>query len=313
MELPDAGSVSLALGAGLVAAVNPCGFALLPAYLSLFVLTDDDQPTATVVARALRATVALTLGFAGVFVAFGLAIAPVASSIQAYLPAFTVVLGLVVAAVGLWVLAGRSLPSFRMPGRRTSGAGGGKPIVASWPAMTGFGASYAIASLGCTIAPFLAVVVASFRSGSTTAGVVLFLCYALGMGLAVGVASVGVALARRGVVTTLRRVGSLVPRLGGLVLLVAGAYVAWYGVWELRVLHAGAGNDPLIAAAADVQTWLVGTVESIGLSGLATALGVLILVAMVMARRRSRRTTTATSQQPRSSSDPADTTSSTSG
>ena len=48
--------------------------------------------------------------------------------------------------------------------------------------MTGFGASYAIASLGCTIAPFLAVVVTSFRSGSTAQGLVLFLVYAGGMG-----------------------------------------------------------------------------------------------------------------------------------
>ncbi|MEV1144506.1 hypothetical protein AB0I76_12585, partial [Micromonospora sp. NPDC049799] len=30
----------LALGAGLLAAVNPCGFALLPAYLSMLVLGD---------------------------------------------------------------------------------------------------------------------------------------------------------------------------------------------------------------------------------------------------------------------------------
>ena len=33
------GLLALALGAGMVAAINPCGFALLPAYLSLFVLS----------------------------------------------------------------------------------------------------------------------------------------------------------------------------------------------------------------------------------------------------------------------------------
>ena len=76
----DPGSLSLALGAGLVAALNPCGFALLPAYLSLFVLGDAPRSSAAAVVRALRATAALTLGFAGVFVAFGLAIAPVAAT-----------------------------------------------------------------------------------------------------------------------------------------------------------------------------------------------------------------------------------------
>ncbi len=287
----DAGSLSLALGAGLVAAVNPCGFALLPAYLSLFVLDVAPRSPAAAVGRALRATAALTLGFAGVFVAFGLAIAPVAASLQAYLPAFTVLLGLLLALMGLWLLAGRRLPSLPIPRRGKGGAG--SPVVASWPAMMGFGASYAVASLGCTIAPFLAVVVTSFRSGSPAAGVVLFAAYAAGMGLTVGVAATAVALARRGLVNSMRRAGSLVPRLGGLVLAAAGIYVAWYGAWELRVLHGGAGADPVVSTAAQVQQWLATRTEAIGLPGLAFALAALILAAPAGSRLlRPRRSDT---------------------
>ncbi|TIC89019.1 cytochrome c biogenesis protein CcdA [Nocardioides sp. GY 10113] len=282
----ESGEIGLALGAGLVAAVNPCGFALLPAYLSLFVLGDQPATATAAVARALRATVALTLGFAGVFVAFGLAIAPVAASVQAYLPWFTVVLGVVLALAGLWVLAGRRLPSLRLPGRR---GGSGKPVVASWPAMVGFGASYAVASLGCTIAPFLAVVVTSFRAGSPGAGVVLFAAYALGMGVAVGVAATAVALARRGPVAAMRRVGGPATRVAGLVLALAGAYVAWYGAWELRVLHGGAGQDPVVSAAGEVQRWLVERTEAIGLTGLAVALAALVAGAVLSVVVRGRR------------------------
>ncbi len=78
----DARIPHLALGAGLVAAVNPCGFALLPAYLSLFALGDAPRSPAVAVGQALRATLALTLGFAAVFVVFGLAVAPVAASVH---------------------------------------------------------------------------------------------------------------------------------------------------------------------------------------------------------------------------------------
>ncbi len=194
----EASSLWLAIGAGVVAAVNPCGFALLPAYLSLFVLEDAPSSPTRAVVRALRATPALTVGFAGVFLLFGLVVSPVAGSVQAYLPAFTVVLGAVLALAGLWVAAGRSLPMARL-GRGQ--ASGGSAVVASWRVMTGFGASYALASLGCTIAPFLAVVVTSFRSSSPVAGLVLFAGYALGMGLTVGTAATAVALARRGVVS----------------------------------------------------------------------------------------------------------------
>ena len=95
--------------------------------------------------------------------------------------------------------------------------------------MVAFGASYATASLTCSIAPFLALAVTSFRAGSTREGVLLYVAYGLGMGLLVGLAAVAVALARRGLVTKLRRTGRWVPRVGGALLLVAGAYVAWYG------------------------------------------------------------------------------------
>jgi pyruvate/2-oxoglutarate dehydrogenase complex dihydrolipoamide dehydrogenase (E3) component/cytochrome c biogenesis protein CcdA len=270
----DAGSLTLALGAGLVAAVNPCGFALLPAYLSLFVLGDAPRSRTAAVGRALRATTALTLGFAGVFVGFGLAIAPVAASVQSFLPAFTVALGLLLALAGLWLLAGRGLPSLPIPRRRKAATA--SPVVANWPAMMGFGASYAVASLGCTIAPFLAVVVTSFRSGSPGAGVVLFAAYAAGMGLTVAVAATAVALARRGLVTSMRRAGSIVPRLGGLVLAAAGGYVAWYGAWELRVLHGGAGTDPVVSTAAGVQEWLATRTAAIGVIGLALVLTALL-------------------------------------
>ena len=162
------GAVALALGAGVVAALNPCGFALLPAYLSLFVL-EEQQSRTRAVARALRATAAMTAGFAGVFALFGLAVAPVASGVQQYLPWFTVVFGLLIAVAGLWVLAGRTLPVLRPRSR------GGRPVTAGVGSMAGFGASYAVASLGCTVAPFLAIVVTAFRAGSTARGVVLFL------------------------------------------------------------------------------------------------------------------------------------------
>ncbi|GAB4086684.1 hypothetical protein GCM10028784_33140 [Myceligenerans cantabricum] len=278
--MPGADAFAVAFGAGVVAAVNPCGFALLPAYLSLFVL-DEQRSRSAAVGRALRATAALTLGFAGVFLVFGLAVAPVAAAVQAYLPAFTVVLGLVVAAAGGWLLAGRSLPSFTVGRAGKQGA-----PTAGFGSMTGFGASYAIASLGCTIAPFLAVVVTAFRVESPLAGVLLFLTYAGAMGLMVGTAAVAVALARGGLINRARQAGSWLPRAGGVLLLLAGVYVAWYGVWELRVLHAGAGTDPVVQVAASVQRVFVDIAPWIAWAGLPLLAAALAYLAL----RRVRRT-----------------------
>ncbi len=278
----DDGSLALALGAGVIAAVNPCGFALLPAYLATLVRPDDGR--ASGIARALRSTAALTCGFVAVFAVFGLVVAPVAASAQRYLPAFTVVLGLVLAAAGAWVLAGRALPGLRLRRR-----GSGRPLTDRFWSVAGFGAAYALASLTCTIAPFLAVVVTAFRAGSVGEGLVLFVAYAAGMGLLVGSAAVGVALAGAGVLGRVRRAGGALARVGGAILLVAGGYVAWYGLWELRILAGDVAADPVVEAAARLQSALATAAQSLGWPGFVALLGALLVAAGVRAVWRHRR------------------------
>jgi hypothetical protein len=119
--------------------------------------------------------------------------------------------------------------------------------------MIGFGAAYALASLGGTLGPFLAVVVSSFRSGSPAAGVGLFLTYAAGMGLVVGTAAMTLALARSTLVGRACRLAAVSNRAGGATIMLAGAYVAYYGWYELRVFDGGDPGDPIIAAALHIQ------------------------------------------------------------
>ncbi len=271
----------------MLAAVNPCGFALLPAYVSLLLASDDSPGRGAAVVRALVLTAAMTTGFAGVFALFGLVIAPVASGVQQHLPWFTVVLGIGLALMGVWMLAGRSLALPRLPRRR--GGTRPKPLSRSFGSMVGFGASYAVASLSCTVAPFLAVVVGGFRSGSAIDGLGLFLSYAAGMGLVVGTLAVATALASPTTVAGLRRAGRWTPRVAGGLLAGAGAYVAYYGAWELRVLAGGDPRDPVIDGAANLQQALARFVDEVGALGWTAVLAVLLTAAGAVALRRHRR------------------------
>ncbi|MBT2379995.1 cytochrome c biogenesis protein CcdA [Streptomyces sp. ISL-111] len=274
--------LALALTAGVLAAVNPCGFALLPAYLSLLVLGDDSPTRGVAITRALVATASITVGFTALFGIFGLAVQPVAGQVQEHLPWFTVTFGVLMAVAGGWLLTGRQLPVM-LPRVRRAPA-----VTRSIPSMALFGMAYATASLGCTIAPFLAIVVSAFRSGSTAEGAVLFAAYAGGMGLIVGVASLTVALTRSTAVGQLRRVGALAPRIGGGLLLLVGAYVAYYGWYEIRVQRDPAVTDPVIDTAGAAQRVLADALDSVGPTILATLLAVLLLTAWAIRRRRAQ-------------------------
>jgi cytochrome c-type biogenesis protein len=259
----------LALTAGMLAAVNPCGFAVLPAYLSVLVAGDRSRPGAAV-GRALRCTAALTAGYVAVFGASGLVLAPVTGWLGPRLPWLTGALGLGLAALGGRLLAGRPLPAPRVRAPRLTGTAA---------SMVLFGMGYAVASLGCAAGPFLAIVAAGLRAGSVPWGVALFVAYAAGMGLVVGVTAVAVALLRAAAVGWLRRASAAVPRLGGAVLLVTGGYVAYYGWYELRSARnpGTSGHDPVVAVAARLQHGLSGVVRGAG--WLAAAPAVLALLA----------------------------------
>jgi cytochrome c-type biogenesis protein len=271
--------VLLAVAAGILAAVNPCGFALLPAYLSLLVLSEGRSARGAVIGRALALTAAMTTGFVAVFGAFGLVLAPAASLLQRHLPWFTIGFGLLLAALGGWLVAGRKAPALPWTVSRAP------TLTRSWASMALFGGAYALASLGCTIGPFLAIVGSSLRAGSTLAGVGLFIAYAAGMAIVVGTLALAVALARASLVRRLRAAATGLSRAGGALLLITGGYVAYYGWYELHALSGGTGPDRVVRAGTAVQQALAGALDRIGAVPVAVAFVVLLAAALAAARR----------------------------
>ncbi|GLE51776.1 cytochrome C biogenesis protein CcdA, partial [Mycobacterium montefiorense] len=181
------GLIGLAFAAGLVAAVNPCGFAMLPAYLLLVVREQRNSERVSPLAglvRALSATAGMALGFLTVFGLFGALSISAATTVQRYLPYATVAIGIVLVVLGIWLLSGRELTALtpRQLGPRWAPKQQGSRLVG----MYGYGISYAIASLSCTIGPFLAVTAAGLRSGSVVTGVSIYLAYVAGLTLVVG-------------------------------------------------------------------------------------------------------------------------------
>lgn len=275
------GPFALAIAAGMAATVNPCGFALLPAYLAAFV-GETHEPGVGAVPRAFAVSGALTAGFVVVFGLFGAIISPLAVSVERYLPWATIVIGIALVGLGAWLLSGRELV-LHIPKLSRGGRDG------SLASMFLFGVSYAVASLSCTIGPFLAVTSSTFSSANVASGIGVFVAYALGMGAVVTALTVAVALARAGLAGKLRAALPYVSRFSGVLLVVAGAYVAWYGWFEIRTLAGGDGNDPIVDRAAELQSWIQRTlVPDDPVSALVTIAVVLGAVAALVGWRRHR-------------------------
>ncbi|OCB11092.1 cytochrome c biogenesis CcdA family protein [Mycobacterium intracellulare] len=259
----DQGLVGLAFAAGLVAALNPCGFAMLPAYLLLVVRgrRPGERSAVAATGRALAATVGMALGFLTVFGVFGALTVSAAATVQRYLPYATALVGVVLIVLGAWLLSGRELSALAS-----------RPLGPRWAptvrlgSMYGYGISYAVASLSCTIGPFLAVTAAGLRGGSIVTGVAIYLSYSAGLTLVVGVLAVAAATASTAMVDRLRRILPFVNRIGGALLVLVGLYVAYYGSYEVRLFGAnGNPRDAVITAVGRLQGATAGWVHQHGI------------------------------------------------
>lgn len=250
-----------AFTAGMVAAVNPCGFPMLPAYLSWFIgIEDEGDDRASRVPRAIAAALAVSAGFFAVFAALGLPVNAGVTELYRLMPWLTIVIGAVLVAAGLAMLAGRrlvpTLPRLERGGRsRRTGS------------MVLYGASYAVASLGCTLPLFLVVVAGTTERESPLSGAAAFAAFASGTTLVLTTVSLALALARDGMVRWIRSVLPYVDRIAGALLVVVGAYLVLYGVEAIR--DDDAASSPVAAVerwSSDAAAWLEEGGTTVGLA-----------------------------------------------
>ena len=244
--------LAYAFTAGLVAAVNPCGFPMLPAYLSWFIGTDrDDTDTAARVLRALGSALAVSLGFLVVFSVLGVPINAGVSSIYRWMPWFTIVIGVVLATLGIAMLGGFNL-KVALP--RLDRVGKDR----RFGSMVLFGVSYAIASLSCTLPIFLVVVSGTIERENVASGLVAFAAYSAGMSVVLMVLSLALALARDGMVRRLRSLLQYTDRIAGGLLVLVGAYLVYYGIHASGSLDASRSNPIGVMEewSSDATRWL---------------------------------------------------------
>ena len=271
--------LALAFSAGMVATVNPCGFALLPAYLSYFLGLEGDQPAATTgrspVLRALAVSAAVTAGFLVVFGVMGLIWSSVSGVVGQRLPYLTIVIGIGLVVLGIAMLRGFE-PVLRLPKVNLTRSG------RELSSMFLFGVSYAVASLSCTIGVFISIVSTTLERSNFASSVATFVAYGLGMGMTLSILTIAVALARSGIVTTFRKILPYVNRISGVLLVLAGTFVSYYAWVEIQELDSGQSST-VVQWSRDVQSALQRWVERVGGGRLAIGAGIIIAATVVIA------------------------------
>jgi len=259
--------------AGLVATVNPCGFAMLPAYLSFFLGSDDDLPPGRQLGRALRIASMMALSFLLVFGVAGLLLAAGLQVVIDALPWMALVVGVGIVGLGIYVMRGGVL-ALSLPGK---GRVNRRSVFA-------FGTSYAVASLSCTLPIFLTLIAGSIATASVLSSVTLFLAYGLGMALVIAAITIGLAFGRDRIVRWVRSASRWIGPVSGAVLIAAGLFIVWYWATILVSGSVALGQNGLVRFVDQLSSTITTFVQ--GNAGW-VVLGLLGVITFVALKLRS--------------------------
>jgi len=272
-------AIIFAFTAGAVATVNPCGFALLPAWFAKQLAGHEGDSATRRFLRSVASGGAVTLGFVTVFTLAALVLGSGASWLGPVLPFAGMLIGVALVLAGLAWIFDVKLPAF-------AGAQTCRRANERYGAF-GFGLSYGFISLSCSLPVFMAAVGVSFL-GDNNMAVVNILAFLAGAGGVLAMVSVVAALAGTGVIETIGSHHRVLRKFAGVLTAAAGVYVVLY--WSRSLFGEPAWMRAILETggiwSANMYLWL-----SEGASPLVVLIGLGAILAatyVVWARVRAR-------------------------
>jgi len=210
---PSLTGFAFAFTSGIFSIFSPCGYALLPGYVSYYLGSRFS------VGRALFGGLVCSMGLITVLTVVG----GLASSLGALLPQLIPILDLLAGGIliimGVGTLSQMSLPYISIPGKLPQRKG----LVGFYV----FGVVYGLAGVGCSAPIFISVLFYAMSRGFTN-GVLTFITYAIGMSVPLVVTSVLVAEAKEYLIHKISRVTPWFHKVGGVVLIMVGLYLFYF-------------------------------------------------------------------------------------
>ena len=156
---------------GIITFISPCLLPMLPIYITYFA-----GGGARSTGKTLKGALGFVMGFTIVFVAMGALAGTVGSFLTRYQTAVNIVSGLIVILFGLSFLGLFEIPFFK-------GIGMKKPEQAGFFSTMLFGMIFSVGWTPCVGAFLGSALVLASQQGSTLTGILMLLCYSLGLGI----------------------------------------------------------------------------------------------------------------------------------
>ena len=220
---------SLAFSAGLISFVNPCGFALLPVYITYY-FRNEGMEKSTLWKRLFVSLIfglMVSLGFAAAFSLIGIIVSYIGRGLLKYVGWFDLGIGILLVIIGFIYLFNLNskinLNKLTIIGEKLKA----NKLKNKYASFFLYGMGFAIASLGCTLPIFLLVVTAASKTGGILNGLAVFLIYAAGMSLFMILFSIAVAFSKTIIEKTLKKWMPYISKLGAVIVILAGIYLIY--------------------------------------------------------------------------------------
>ena len=218
-----------AFSAGVVSAVNPCGFAMLPAYLGLYMSTSIYEKDSThygkMILKGLFIGCCVGLGVLSLFLFVGLITGFALNFIRSIMEWVGLLLGVGLITIGIWLMNGGRLYT-SLTAR--IGQSIGNPTQISFKGFFLFGVSYGVASLSCTLPIFLSVVGINLNGSSIYDSMMQFALYGAGMGSMILFVTLSMAILKGVMIRYIKLALPYVERIGFFLVVLSGMYIVFY-------------------------------------------------------------------------------------
>ena len=278
MILAIEGNFAYSFILGVLAAVNPCGFVLLPTYLIFFLGTREEPnlKTGERLRRALVVSSGISFGFLAIFFVIGVISRLFTQWIELNAKYASLTIGIVLVIGGARMLTGWT-PKFAVPQL-------GGVQTKTFRATVVYGVAYAVASIGCTIGFLTTAVFGSIALHGFVSGVLSILLYGLGMAMLVTALTVSLAFAKTGLLTIVKNQLHLIQRLGAIFVTLTGIYLVFY--WYAAISETRSAS--FVTRIERWQTRVASFLQQQGAIRLAVVLTIVVAMAVVASRRKTR-------------------------